>query len=95
MNAVKLISSAIHVTAIEILVSVAGDRIPERQTDNMTSQSITSVMEEVTNSSLQFTRSSSNFFMTLRKSYGMGAGNKKSVKRARANVGQNQMTNCV
>jgi len=61
----------------------------------MTSQSITSVMAEVTNSSLQFTLSSSNFFMTLRKSYGMGSGNKKSVMSARANVGENQMTNCI
>ena len=49
VSAVKLISSTIHVTAIHILMSVAGDRIPERQNDNMTSQSITSVMEEVTN----------------------------------------------
>lgn len=95
MSAVKLISSTIHVTATHILVSVAADRIPERQTDNMTSQSITSVMEEVTNSSLQFTRSSSNFFTMLRISYGMGAGNKKSVMIVTANVGENQMTNCI
>jgi hypothetical protein len=31
----------------------------------------------------------------LWKYYEMGAGNKKSVMSARANVGENQMTNCI
>jgi hypothetical protein len=51
-------------------------------------------MEKVTNSSLQFTGSTSNFFTTFRKSYGMGTGYKKSAMTATANVGENQMPTC-